>query len=123
MPRLKAHELRKKPKSELDSTLANLKQELAQLRVQKVASGTASSLSKIRVVRRQIATVLTVFNQIQRQHLRKFYQGKKYKPLDLRVKKTRAIRQALTYDQKNKKVTRQQKRATHFPQRKFAVKP
>lgn len=35
-------------------------------------------------------------NQKQRQNLREFYKNKKYLPLDLRAKKTRAIRRRLT---------------------------
>merc|ERR1712126_698428 len=50
----------------------------------------ASKLSKIRVVRKSIARVLTVTNQKQKAELRKFYAGKKAKPLDLRKKLTRA---------------------------------
>ncbi len=34
-------------------------------------------------------------NQKQRANLREFYKGKKYIPLDLRAKKTRAIRRKL----------------------------
>jgi hypothetical protein len=40
--------------------------------------------------------VLTVTNQKARQNLREFYKKKKYLPLDLRPKKTRAIRRRLT---------------------------
>ena len=47
-------------------------------------------------VRKSIARVLTVMNQKQRQNLREFYKSKKYLPLDLRPKKTRAIRRRLT---------------------------
>ena len=47
-------------------------------------------------VRKSIARVLTVTNQKQRQNLRDFYKGKKYLPLDLRAKRTRAIRRRLT---------------------------
>lgn len=47
-------------------------------------------------VRKSIARVLTVMNQKQRQNLREFYKNKKYLPLDLRAKKTRAIRRRLT---------------------------
>ena len=47
-------------------------------------------------VRKSIARVLTVTNQKQRQNLREFYKNKKYLPLDLRAKKTRAIRRRLT---------------------------
>jgi hypothetical protein len=47
-------------------------------------------------IRKGIARVLTVTNLKQRQHLREFYKGKKYLPLDLRAKKTRAIRRQLS---------------------------
>jgi hypothetical protein len=39
---------------------------------------------------------LTVINQKARQNLREYYKDKKYKPLDLRPKKTRAIRRRLS---------------------------
>merc|ERR1712141_444816 len=55
-------------------------------------------------------------------NLRKLYRGKKYKPLDLRPKKTRAIRKALTPHEKNLKTAREMKKIRAFPQRKFAVK-
>jgi hypothetical protein len=47
-------------------------------------------------VRKSIARVLTVTNQKARQNLREYYKDKKYLPLDLRPKKTRAIRRRLT---------------------------
>ena len=47
-------------------------------------------------VRKSIARVLTVTNQKQRQNLKEFYKNKKYLPLDLRPKRTRAIRRRLT---------------------------
>ena len=47
-------------------------------------------------VRKSIARVLTVMNQKARQSLRDFYMTKKYVPLDLRPKKTRAIRRRLS---------------------------
>ena len=47
-------------------------------------------------VRKSIARVLTVMNQKARQNLREYYKNKKYVPLDLRPKKTRAIRRRLT---------------------------
>jgi len=65
---------------------------------------------------------LTVVNQTQKRELRKFYKNKKYKPLDLRIKKTRAQRRALTKSEKSKVTLRQRKKITHFPLRKFAVK-
>ena len=47
-------------------------------------------------VRKSIARVMTVMNQKARQSLRDYYKDKKYLPLDLRAKKTRAIRRRLT---------------------------
>ena len=47
-------------------------------------------------MRKSIARVWTVVNQTQKENLRKFYRGKKYIPKDLRAKKTRAIRRALS---------------------------
>lgn len=40
----------------------------------------------------------------------------------MRMKKTRAIRRALTKEQKGKKTLKQQKKDTHFPMRRYAVK-
>lgn len=75
-----------------------------------------------RVVRKSIATVLTVLNQTQREHLRAHYKGKKYAPLDLRHKKTRAIRRRLSKHEATAKTERAQKKARHFALRKYAVK-
>ncbi|SRR6266436_3361959 len=47
-------------------------------------------------VRKSIARVLTVTNQKARQNVREYYKNKKYLPLDLRPKKTRAIRRRFT---------------------------
>jgi large subunit ribosomal protein L35e len=73
-------------------------------------------------VRKSIARVLTVMSHNKRDNLQVFYKGKKYLPLDLRVKKTRAIRRRLTAHEAGKKTLRQIKKDTHFPQRKYAVK-
>ncbi|TPX66166.1 hypothetical protein SpCBS45565_g04684 [Spizellomyces sp. 'palustris'] len=178
--KVKTYELRNKTKADLTKQLDELKQELASLRVQKVAGGAASKLAKIggteldevqakgiveirtierwttsvtwRIraiwnrtwcdgcketrqavgssdllanlhdVRKSIARVNTVISQTQRDQLRIFYKGKKYIPLDLRPKKTRAIRRRLTAFEATRKTVRQQKRETHFPLRKYAVK-
>ena len=95
MGKIKCSELRKKKKEDLTKQLDDLKTELAQLRVAKVTGGAASKLSKIRVIRKSIARVNIVMHQKQKENLRKFYKGKKYKPLDLRPKKTRAIRKVI----------------------------
>eukprot|EP01134_Creolimax_fragrantissima_P008393 CFRG8393T1 len=122
MPRVKAHELRTKNKDELLKQLDELKTELASLRVAKVTGGAASKLSNISVVRKSIATVLTVLTQTQREHLRAHYKGKKYAPLDLRVKKTRAIRLRLSKADATRVSASVAKKAKHFPMRKYAVK-
>ncbi|KAL5724765.1 60S ribosomal protein L35B [Ranunculus cassubicifolius] len=70
--------------------------ELALLRVAKVTGGAPNKLSKIKVVRLSIVQVLTVISQTQKEKLREAYKNKKLLPLDLRPKKTRAIRKRLT---------------------------
>merc|ERR1712167_429943 len=110
MGKIKVHELRTKNKSELLKQLEELKTELAALRVAKVTGGAASKLSKIKVVRKSIARVLTVINQTQKAQLRLFYKDKKYTPLDLRDKKTRSIRRRLTTAQATAKTEKQQKK-------------
>merc|ERR1712002_1149259 len=122
MAKVKAHELRGRKKEELLHQLNELKTELQQLNVAKVTGGAPSKLSKIKVVRKSIARVLTVYSHTQREHLRKFHANKKYKPLDLRTKKTRAMRRALTENEAGRKTLRQIKKDTHFGIRKYAVK-
>lgn len=73
------------------------------------------------VVRKSIARVLTVVNQKTRQNLRELYKGKKL-PLDLRAKKTRAIRRRLTKHERTLTTEKSKKVATHFPKRRYAVK-
>merc|ERR1711904_591052 len=122
MAKLKVSELRTKSKQELLNQLKDLKTELAALRVAKVTGGAPNKLSKIKVVRLSIARVLTVISQNQKAALAKAYEGKKLVPLDLRPKKTRAIRKALTKAQANKKTIKQMKKDAQFPMRKFAIK-
>lgn len=73
-------------------------------------------------VRKSIARVLTVINATQRAQLRVFYKNKKYMPLDLRSKQTRAMRRRLTKHEAQLITERQKKKQTHFPQRMYAVK-
>ncbi|KAL5012633.1 hypothetical protein ScPMuIL_011184 [Solemya velum] len=122
MAKVKARELRGKKKDELEKQLEELKKELAQLRVAKVTGGAASKLSKIRVVRKSIARVLTVIHQTQKENLRKYYKKKKYLPKDLRHKKTRAIRRLLTPHEKSLKTKKESRKLRLYPMRKFAVK-
>jgi large subunit ribosomal protein L35e len=89
--------------------------------VHKVTGGAASKLAKIKVVRKSIARVLTVYNQQQKQRLRE-HDWKKYTPTNLRAKQTRAKRRELSAEQKAKLTRRQSLKQRHFPQRKYAVK-
>ena len=73
-------------------------------------------------MRKSIARVLTVINQQKKDHLRNFYKDKDLMPLDLRAKKTRALRRALTKKELSIKTTKAMKKEKHYPQRKFALK-
>jgi len=114
-------ELRSKTSKELLKELDEMKAELSQLRVAKVAGGAASKLAKIKIVRKSIARILTVYNQKQKAEARKQYKGKKYAPIDLRPKKTRAIRRALSVEQKTMNTPKQKTKTNNFPMRRFAV--
>ena len=88
----------------------------------KVTGGAPNKLSKIKLVRLSIARVLTVISQSQRSALKEAWAGKKHMPLDLREKKTRAIRRRLTKRQQALVTPKEAKRAANFPNRKYAVK-
>ncbi|RZR73038.1 hypothetical protein BHM03_00019449, partial [Ensete ventricosum] len=127
--RIKVHELRGKTRTELHNQLKDLKNELSLLRVAKVTGGAPNKLSKMypipisyKVVRLSIARVLTVISQKQKTALREVYKKKKHIPLDLRPKKTRAIRRRLTKHQESLKTERQKKKELYFPTRKYAIK-
>ncbi|XP_055383132.1 60S ribosomal protein L35 [Condylostylus longicornis] len=122
MVKVKCSELRTKDKKELQKQLDDLKMELLNLRVAKVTGGAPSKLSKIRVVRKAIARVYIVMHQNQKDNLRKLYKNKKFKPLDLRQKKTRAMRKALSPRDANRKTLKEIRKRSIFPVRKFAVK-
>ncbi|CCE61391.1 hypothetical protein TPHA_0A03140 [Tetrapisispora phaffii CBS 4417] len=119
MAGVKAYELRTKSKEQLTSQLVDLKKELAELKVQKLSK---PSLPKIKTVRKDIARVLTIINQQQREAVRQLYNGKKYQPKDLRAKKTRALRRALTKFEATRITEKQRKKQIAFPQRKYAIK-
>ncbi|KZL69085.1 60S ribosomal protein L35 [Colletotrichum tofieldiae] len=119
--KVKASQLWNKNKDELTKQLGELKTELGQLRIQKITSS-GSKLNKIHDIRKSIARVLTVINAKQRAQLRLFYKNKKYAPLDLRAKQTRAIRRRLSEKEAGIVTEKSKKRTVHFPQRKFAVK-
>lgn len=61
-------------------------------------------------------------HQKQKENLRKLYKNKKYKPLDLRPKKTRAMRRALSRHDSNIKTQKEIRKRSIFPPRKYALK-
>uniref|UniRef100_A0A2K5P1G2 Large ribosomal subunit protein uL29 n=1 Tax=Cercocebus atys TaxID=9531 RepID=A0A2K5P1G2_CERAT len=98
MAKIKARDLCGRKREELLKQLEDLKLELSQLPVTKVTDGTT-----------------------QKENLRKFYKGKKFKPLDLRPKKTRAMRCRLNKHE-NLQTKKQQWKEQLSPLRKYAVK-
>lgn len=74
------------------------------------------------MVRKAIARVHIVMHQKTKENLRKFYKGKHLKPLDLRPKKTRAIRKALSPRDANRKTAKELRKKSIYPQRKYALK-
>ncbi|KAJ3356970.1 60S ribosomal protein L35 [Entophlyctis luteolus] len=123
---VKAYELRRQSKAELANLLESLKTELASLRVKQASSNQQQNavpkMQNSTSVRKDIARVNTVTSQVQREQLRLFYKNAKFIPLDLRAKRTRAIRRRLTASEKALKTVKAQKKLTHFPQRKYAIK-
>ena len=119
---VKAYELRSLNKEELLKQLAEHRKELSELHVAKVTDGAASKIAKIKSVSKSIARILTVHNQQQKEGLRKACAKSKYIPKDLRVKKTRAMRRALTKAERTKKTHKQKRTEAAFPAVKFAVK-
>lgn len=100
----------------LEDLIKNLHEELNTLKVGR------QNFSKIQNVRKSIARVNIVQNQATKENLRKFYDGEKYKPKDLRPKQTRAMRRLLTPKEESICLAKTQKKKCAFPERKFAVK-
>lgn len=144
MPKeISAAEYRKKSENDLLVDLKRLREELQQIRFTKVTGTAVSKLSKIKTLRKQIARVLTIIResrkntviaQLRTRKTKEVVDGKenviektiknlklKHIPLDLRPKKTRAIRRRLTKFESKLLTIRQLKRKLNFPTRKFAV--
>ena len=138
-----ATEYRKKNNTELIADLKKLREDLQTIRFSKVTGTAVSKLSKIKTLRKQIARVLTiirenkkteVINSLRTRVSKEVKDGKeeeikttiknlkmKHIPIDLRPKKTRAMRRRLTKFQSKKLTLKQLKRKLNFPVRKFAV--
>ena len=136
---------RKKNNTELLSDLKKLREELQQIRFTRVSGTAVSKLSKIKTLRKEIARVLTIIRENKKNEVvskllerksQELKDGKeeevtktiknlkvKHIPIDLRAKKTRAQRKALTKFENNLLTLKQLKRKLNFPKRKFAVPP
>ena len=117
---VKAKDLRSKTEDDLLKELTDLRKQLSEFKLNKVSASHQVKLSKIRLVRKDIARVLTVINQQRREKARAENKGK-FINYDLRYKKCRRLRRALTPKQKSLKTVKEFKRRTNFPMRVFAV--
>ena len=72
-------------------------------------------------MRKAIARVLTVLSEKRITAARDAHKKSKHAPHDLRQKKTRAFRRALTPFEAKKMTLRQQKKHDNFKVRKFAL--
>merc|ERR1711893_412672 len=118
----RAKNIRGSTPAELQTKLDDFRQELANLRVASVTQSGAGKLGKIRETRKNIAKVLTVMNQIQKEQLQKFYRGKKVKPVDLKPRKTRAMRKALNKHEESLKNLKTIRRERRTALKNFAIK-
>ena len=138
-----ATEYRKKNNTELLADLKKLREELQTIRFTKVTGTAVSNLSKIKGLRKQIARILTIIRENKKQEVisklltketKEVVDGKetsvsktiknlkmKHLPLDLRSKKTRAIRRKMTKFESKLLTLKLFKRKLSFPMRKFAV--
>merc|ERR1739845_240834 len=120
--KLRAAELRNEDKAALEKRLVEFRQELATLQVAKVTSGGPSKLGKIHSVRKNIAKVLTVINQARKAELQKFYRGKNVRPVDLKPRKTRALRKRLNKHEESLKSLKTVRREQRTAMKNFALK-
>ena len=138
---IKAAELVKRQgEGELLQEIKKQREELRNIRFTTVSGTAVAKLSKIKVLRKNIARILTVINNNSKQKvvndLRNRYRKEgeevvldrtvknlksKRLPTNLRMKKTRAMRRSLTKSQLKKVNVRILKQRLNFPMRKFAV--
>merc|ERR1712151_1147595 len=119
---LRVSSLRNESKDALTAKLAELRQELATLKVAKVTAQSASKLGKINVVRKDIAKVLTVINQTRKSELQKLYRGKSVRPVDLKPRKTRALRKRLNKHEESLKSLKTVRREQRTAKKCYALK-
>ena len=146
-----AKEYRKKNNKELLDDLKKLREDLQTIRFTKVSGTAVAKLAKIKILRKQIARVLTILRENKKKEVIENLRTKvtkekkddkkeeekkdkeeevkttiknlkmKHIPLDLRPKLTRAKRRRMTKFERKLVTLRQLKRKLNFPMRKFAV--
>ena len=138
-----AADYRKKSVKELKDDLNKIRTELQTIRFTKSSGTAVAKLSKIKILRKQIARILTIIRENNKNEVIKkigtkvTFEGDgetkkeietkiknlkmKHIPLDLRPKRTRAIRRRMTKFESKLVTLRQLKRKLNFPMRKFAV--
>merc|ERR1712093_193447 len=99
-----------------------MKQELFNLRVQKITSGSVQKSRNLKTVKKNIARILTVIQENKLRDAKKNFEDKKFIPKVLRKKKTKKLRNCLKPEQRNKLSVRQQKVRDNFPLRMYALK-
>ena len=134
---------REKSENELLTDLKKLRDELQKIRFTKGTGTAVNKVNSIKGLRKQIARVLTVIREKRKDfavsnlltRMTTERDGDKVKnietkiknlkmkhiPLDLRPKRTRAMRRRLTKFEANLLTLKQWKRKLNFPSRKFAV--
>ena len=134
---------RAKNNSELLADLKKLREDLQKIRFTKGSGTAVAKLSKIKDLRKQIARILTIIREHKKEDVVKELRTKvtkevkdgkeeevkttiknlkmKHIPLDLRPKRTRAMRRRMTKFERKLVTLRQLKRKLNFPMRKFAV--
>lgn len=115
-----AKTIQAKTRGNILKDLKTYREELNKLRVAALTQG-PSRAAAIKGVRKNIARSLTIAHKKHRDIVRKSFKGASHLPKDLRVKKTRAQRRALTPGERAIRTLRQKKRATAVQNRKFAV--
>ncbi|CAL9735759.1 large ribosomal subunit protein uL29B [Monosporozyma servazzii] len=109
----KTYELRIKSNQQLKELLFNFKIALSQLKVQQAQT---PSLSKIRVVRKNIARVIIVMNEHNRAVINQFYNGKKYLSKDQKAKQSTSVKNKLNRFKAARTTEREKRRIATFPE-------
>ncbi|CAL6406028.1 unnamed protein product [Bathycoccus prasinos] len=119
---VKTSDLRSQSRNWLKSALEQQKQQLASLKIAKVTGGAPNKIARVSSPSVSHAPHLDCLRQNQLKSLEALLRRPKYTPLDLRAKKTRAIRRRLSPAEKNAKTAKQAKKDAYYPKRKYALK-